>query len=181
MVVQRLLSVVLFLMISTVPAAAYDVPVTLRGSPESMLRQSAVAEEAGYALAATSREVRALVEEGVFVPLEGNADYQINRGVSAPVARPELRLFVERLAAQYRSATGERLVVTSLTRPQSRQPRNAHRLSVHPAGIAVDLRISRRQASRAWLESTLLALEREGVLDVTRERRPPHYHVALVS
>src|SRR5690606_36838566 len=97
MVVQRLLSVVLFLMISTVPAA-YDVPITLRGSPESMLRQSAVAEEAGYALAATSREVRALVEEGVFVPLEGNADYQINRGVSAPVARPELRLFVERLA-----------------------------------------------------------------------------------
>jgi LysM repeat protein len=30
-----------------------------------------------------------------------------------------------------------------------------------------------------WLEKTLLSLEKQGVLDVTRERRPPHYHVAL--
>ena len=33
--------------------------------------------------------------------------------------------------------------------------------------------------ARAWLESALLQLENRGVLDVTRERNPPHYHVAV--
>src|SRR5690606_8979905 len=50
---------------------------------------------------------------------------------------------------------------------------------VHPAGMAVDLRISSSAACRSWLESTLLSLERQEVLDVTRERHPPHYHIAL--
>jgi LysM repeat protein len=100
-------------------------------------------------------------------------------GVSHPVARPAVRVFVERLAAQYRAACGEKLVVTSLTRPVLEQPRNASDLSVHPAGMAVDLRVSRDRGCVRWLEKTLLSLEKQGVLDVTRERRPPHYHVAL--
>lgn len=32
---------------------------------------------------------------------------------------------------------------------------------------------------RNWLESTLLYLEEAGVLEATRERRPPHFHVAV--
>src|SRR5690606_41529434 len=39
----------------------------------------------------------------------------------------------------------------------------------------------RAASCRKWLESTLLSLERRRVLEVTRERRPPHYHVALFS
>ncbi len=39
--------------------------------------------------------------------------------------------------------------------------------------------MSKRAACRSWLENTLLALERQGLLDVTRERWPPHYHAAL--
>ena len=35
------------------------------------------------------------------------------------------------------------------------------------------------RACRDWLEETLLSLERRGVLDATREYRPPHYHIAL--
>ncbi|HYW06042.1 MAG TPA: hypothetical protein VE913_03745, partial [Longimicrobium sp.] len=58
-------------------------------------------------------------------------------------------------------------------------PGNAHTLSVHPAGMAVDFRVSRNAECRTWLEGTLLGLERAGVLDVTRERMPPHYHVAV--
>jgi len=45
--------------------------------------------------------------------------------------------------------------------------------------MAVDLRVPAASADRAWLEETLLSLEDAGVLDVTRERRPPHYHVAV--
>jgi len=69
--------------------------------------------------------------------------------------------------------------VTSLTRPMSSQPRNASPLSVHPAGMAVDLRVPADDSARAWLEHVLLKLENAGVLDVTREHHPPHLHVAL--
>ena len=66
-------------------------------------------------------------------------------------------------------------------RPQNRQPANAASNSVHPAGMAVDLRIPDRGRCRSWLEQTLLSLEGSGVLDVTRERWPPHYHVAVFT
>lgn len=161
------------------PSRALEVNVSLRGSPNSMVRQNEVAHELGYVFVRSSAEIDALVEEGLLVPVEGNEDYVVNGGVSYAYARPEVRLFIERLAAQYHEGTGERLVVTSLTRPLTEQPDNAHDLSVHPAGIAMDLRISSRRASRAWLESVLLKLERGRLLDITRERWPPHYHVAL--
>jgi hypothetical protein len=164
--------------LAAAPARA-DVPVTLRGSPGSMARQHAVARDAGLTFAETPAQIRALTEAGALVRLEGNADYGLHPGVAMPVARPEMRTFVERLAAGYRAATGEQLIVTSLTRPATRQPGNAHALSVHPTGIALDLRVSQRPESRKWLEEALLEMERQGLLDVTRERRPPHYHVAL--
>ena len=176
---RRLITVATFLVCLAAPAAQAAVPVTLKGSPESMVRQSEVAKRAGYPLVETYRELRERVAAGELVPLTGNADYTFREGMRSGVARPEMRLFIERLAAQYHAATGERLVVTSLTRPKSRQPSNSHALSVHPAGIAVDLRVSARQASRQWLESALLGLERQRLLDVTRERWPPHYHIAL--
>jgi hypothetical protein len=71
------------------------------------------------------------------------------------------------------------MVVTSLTRPLASQPGNAHELSVHPAGMAVDLRVPADANSRRWLEQTLLALETARVLDVTREHHPSHFHVAV--
>jgi hypothetical protein len=45
--------------------------------------------------------------------------------------------------------------------------------------MAVDLRVPAVAAHRAWLERTLISLEGLGVLDATRERHPPHYHVAV--
>jgi LysM repeat protein len=151
---------------------------TLRGSPRAMQKQNRVAVEHDYTFLQTSAQVRRFVDMGLLVHLPGNADYALAR-VSHPYARPAVKLFVERLASQYRAACGEKLVVTSLTRPVREQPRNASHLSVHPAGMAVDLRISGRSACRSWLERTLMALERQGVLDAIRENRPPHYHVAL--
>ncbi|MGH7447410.1 MAG: DUF5715 family protein [Longimicrobiales bacterium] len=151
---------------------------TLRGSTATMQRQNRVAQQHDFTFMKTSAQVRSFVSSGYLVELRGSANYEL-AAVSHPYARPALRLFVERLSEQYRSACGEKLVVTSLTRPVRQQPRNASDLSVHPAGMAVDLRISRRSSCVRWLEKTLLSLERQGVLDVTRERRPPHYHIAL--
>lgn len=151
---------------------------SLRGSRSSMQSQNRIARDHDYSFMRTSSQVNRFVDLGLLVRLSGNTDYELAR-VSYPYARPAVKLFVERLAAQYHAACGERLVVTSLTRPEAKQPRNASDLSVHPAGMAVDLRISQRAACRKWLESTLLSLEKQGVLDATRERYPPHYHIAV--
>ena len=101
--------------------------------------------------------------------------------VSYPYAVEETRLFIDRLSQQYHEACGEKLTVTSLLRPVDNQPANAVALSVHPTGMAVDLRIPAKGKCRSWLEKTLLSLEKERVLDVTRERRPAHYHVAVYA
>jgi hypothetical protein len=151
---------------------------SLRGSPASVERQYRVAHDHGFTFLRTSSQVRQFVASGYLVHLPGNQDYTL-ANVSHPYARPEVKLFVERLSAQYRAACGERLVVTSLTRPLNGQPANASSRSVHPAGMAVDLRVSQQPACRIWLESALLNLERQGVVSATRERRPPHYHVAV--
>jgi len=45
--------------------------------------------------------------------------------------------------------------------------------------MAVDLRRSNKRSCRYWLENVLTHLEAEGVLEATRERRPPHYHIAV--
>ena len=151
---------------------------SLRGSSASMLRQHDIALDEELTFYRTPQAVLAEVEAGTLTPLTGNDDYRV-ANVSFAYAVPEVRMFVERLASQYRNACGEPLVVTSLTRPKIRQPRNAHALSVHPAGMAVDLRVSKRPSCRRWIEGTLLSLEQKELLDVTRERTPPHYHIAV--
>lgn len=159
-------------------APAHAVEPTLRGSPSSMVRQHEVAKASDYSFLRDAAEVKRLAEAGYLQRVKPTDDFRL-ANVSHPYARPEVATFIERLSAQYRDACNERLVVTSLTRPVGNQPSNAHKLSVHPAGMAVDLRISRDADCRAWLEGTLLALESRGVLDVTRERNPPHYHIAV--
>jgi hypothetical protein len=152
---------------------------SLRGSPASMREQNQVAQEHGLKFYRTGEEIHAAVERGDLVPLEGNADYAVAAFVSFPFAHPAAVLFVERLSKQYREACGQQLVVTSAVRPSNGQPRNAHALSVHPAGMALDLRISDRAECRAWLEGAMMNMERAGLLNGIRERNPPHYHVAL--
>ena len=151
---------------------------SLRGSRTSMRKQNSVAQNQDYTFLETSADVWDFVEKGLLVPLNGNSNYKVE-DASYPYARPAVKLFVERLAQQYRPECGEKLVVTSLTRPLSRQPANASDLSVHPAGMAVDLRRSKKASCRRWLERTLASLEGKGVLEATRERTPPHYHVAI--
>ncbi len=161
---------------SCLPAATEG--QSLRGSTVSVERQNHVARQHDYSFLRTTSDVRRFVGLGLLVPVEGSAHYEL-AAVSQPFARPAVRLFIERLSQQYMAACGEKLVVTSLTRPTTRQPRNASDQSVHPAGMAVDLRISNRSACRRWLEDTLLSLEKAGVLEATRERRPAHYHIAI--
>ena len=162
--------------VAAAPAAAQS----LYGSHESLVRQNLVAQQHDYAYLRTTQDVVQAVDGGVLVAVRGNDDFQLASGeVSFPYARPEVKTFLEQLSSAYRAACGEPLVVTSLVRPITRQPWNASPISVHPTGMAVDLRRSDRRGCRQWLESTLLALESEGMIEAIRERWPPHYHVAV--
>jgi hypothetical protein len=152
----------------------------LKGSPASMVHQHAIAVEEDYSFLRTPADVRRLVDAGLLLPVKPTADYTLSN-VSYPYTRPEVLSFVEHFAASYHAATGDRLVVTSLTRPLSTQPRNAHVLSVHPAGMAVDLRVPASVEDRTFLEHALLSMEKAGMLDVTRELHPSHFHVAVFA
>jgi hypothetical protein len=163
-------------LLSMAPASAQS----LAGSHESMLRQNLVAQQHDYAYLRTTQEVTQALDAGVLIPVDGNEDLELaGEEVSFPYARREVKTFLEQLGHAYHAACGEPLVVTSLVRPISRQPWNASPISVHPTGMAVDMRRSDRLTCRHWLETTLLALEGEGMIEATRERWPPHYHVAV--
>lgn len=151
---------------------------SLQGSRASVDRMYRHAVDHGIYFYKTGDGIRTAAREGRFVRLTGNADYALS-GVSYPYVRPATHTFVERLAAQYRATCGERLVVTSGARPRSMRLLNGVDRSVHPTGIAVDLRRSRNARCASWLRRTLLELEAAGVLEATEERSPPHFHVAV--
>jgi len=151
---------------------------SLRGSSASLDRQNREARRHDFTYIDTANRVRYFADQGWLVRVRPDRNFTLH-AVSFPYARPEVELFIRRLASQYRAACGEQLVVTSLTRPTTRQPRNASSRSVHPTGMAIDLRYSRNRNCRTWLERVLLSLEKGGLLEATRERYPPHYHVAI--
>jgi hypothetical protein len=154
-------------------------PTSLRGSPAAMEQQHRVAVEHDLTFFRTVEEIRAAVSRGDLVEMPGSEFYTVADFVDLPYLHPAARLFVTRTAAMYHEACGEQLVVTSGVRATTRQPPNAHALSVHPTGIAVDLRVSQQAACREWLEAKMLRLEDAGVVNGIREFRPPHYHIAV--
>lgn len=167
----------------TTTAVALATPAlaqSLKGSPASMTRQNQEAVRYGYSFLENGQAVSQFVDRGHLVRVSPNR-YMDLHDVSYPYARPGVKVFLDRLSTQYTAACGEKLTITSLTRPLNRQPANASAASVHPTGMAADLRIPQKSSCRSWLERTLLSLEGTGVIDVTRERNPPHYHVAVFT
>jgi hypothetical protein len=151
---------------------------TLRGSRASVDRVYFHAVNNGIRFYETSAQINDGVRTGRLVSLPGNANYRLH-AVSYPYALPEARTFIERLAGQYRSACGEQLVVTSATRPRSMRLANSVARTVHPTGMAIDLRRPANQRCLSWLRSTLTQLDAAGVIEATEERSPPHFHVAV--
>lgn len=156
------------------PAAAQS----LRGSPASIDRMYRHARSADLDFYRTGTSVRGAARHGALVRMSGNDDYRL-AGVSHPYVLPSTRTFVQRLGAQYRKQCGEKLVVTSGIRPTTLRLANSTDRSVHPTGMAVDLRRPRGGRCLAWMRETLLSLEARGLVEATEERRPPHFHVAV--
>lgn len=151
---------------------------SLHGSQASVDLMYRRAVRGGLDFYETTSEVRRAVVRGELVRLNGNAHYIVSN-IRMPYVRPETKAFVTDLAADYHRACGTPMVITSATRPMSRKLANSSSLSVHPTGMAVDLR---RPSGRCltWLRRTLLAAERRGAIEATEERHPPHFHLAVL-
>jgi LysM repeat protein len=151
---------------------------SLRGSQASIDRMYEHAKAEKLPFYETSGDVRSAVASGRLVSLDASGNIQLH-SVAFPYVRPSTRMFVDRLSAQYVSVCREPLVVTSGVRPATRQPRNSVSLSVHPTGMAVDVRRPRNAKCLRWLRSTLAELEGQNVLEATEEHWPAHFHVAV--
>src|SRR6187551_1450617 len=156
------------LLTAATPASAQS----LRGSESSVSLMYRSAVRGGLDFYETSSQVKRAILRGELVAMRGSGNYVVSN-VRTPYVRPETKSFVANLAADYRRACGQPMVVTSATRPMSRKLVNSSSQSVHPTGIAVDLR---RPSGRCltWLRRTLLVAERRGKVEATEERRPPH-------
>ena len=150
---------------------------SLRGSRASVSRMHRYATSNSLPFHRNASAVSAAAAAGRLVRLRPSSDLGI-ASISHPYVRPTTDVFIRRLASQYRDACGQKLVVTGATRPLSVRLANASPRSVHPTGIAIDLR---RPTGKClvWLRSTLLSLEKRGVIEATEERRPPHFHVVV--
>jgi len=162
------------LLTAATPASAQS----LRGSESSVSLMYRSAVRGGLDFYETSSQVKRAILRGELVAMRGSGNYVVSN-VRTPYVRPQTKSFVANLAADYRRACGQPMVVTSATRPMSRKLVNSSSQSVHPTGPAVDLR---RPSGRCltWLRRTLLVAERRGKVEATEERRPPHFHIAVL-
>jgi uncharacterized protein DUF5715 len=156
------------------PSAAQS----LRGSHASVSLVYRRAVRGGLNFYETTSDVKRAVLRGELVRLNGNSHYRL-ANIGMPYVRPETKAFVLDLAADYHRACGAPLVITSATRPISRRLANSSELTVHPTGMAIDLRKPAGRC-RVWLRRRLLAAERRGAIEATEERHPPHFHVAVL-
>jgi hypothetical protein len=167
----------LFALLLVIAPARRSAAQSLRGSGASVARMYEQAVHDSLTFYETSSAVRWAATRGELVQLRSDRGYEIHR-VAFPFVRPATVTFVERLADDYDQVCREPLVVTSGVRPETRQPANSSQRSVHPTGMAVDLR--RPQGfCLTWLRRTLLDLEGQGVIEATEEHHPAHFHVAV--
>jgi hypothetical protein len=161
------------------PAGAPAAPLTLRGSTVAVEQAYVVARTQGVPFTASRREALREAEEGTFVRLAPSRDVRL-KGVAMPYVRPATESFVASFGARYRRACGEPLTVTSALRPTSVRLANSVEKSVHPTGMAVDLRVP-RNGCRGWMRAQLLTMEADGLVQATEERHPAHFHVVVLG
>jgi LysM repeat protein len=156
-------------------------PEALHGSKASVEKMYEFAESHHYPFYLTPTNVDTAIAQGKLVALTGDSTYELTRGVGFSYATREVKRFVELLAPQYLYACGAPLTVTSAARPLSNQPHNANPHSVHPTGIAVDIRRPPPGPCLTWVRGALAQLEAKGIVEATEEHHPIHLHVAVLQ
>jgi hypothetical protein len=172
-------------LVSLVPDAgaqrANKEPESLRGSKASVEKMYDFAQRYHYPFYLTPVTLDTAIAQGKLVALTGDSTYELTRGVGFSYATREAKQFITLFAPQYLAACGAPLTVTSAARPLSRQPHNANPHSVHPTGIAVDIRRPPPGPCLTWVRGALAELEAKGLVEATEEHHPVHLHVAVLE
>ena len=155
-------------------------PEDLHGSKQSVEKMYDFATSHHMPFYLTPVNVDDAIAKGRLVALAGDSTYELTRGVGFAYSTREAKQFVLAFAPQYLAACGVPLTVTSAARPMSRQPHNANPHSVHPTGIAVDIRRPSPGPCLTWVRGALATLEEKGVVEATEEHHPVHLHVAVL-
>jgi hypothetical protein len=156
-------------------------PEALRGSKASVEKMYDFAVRYRYPFYLTPYTLDDAIARGKLVALTGDSTYELTRGVGFSYSTREAKEFVAQFAPQYLAACGVPLTVTSAARPMSRQPHNANPHSVHPTGIAVDIRRPYPGPCLTWVRNALAQLEAGGIVEATEEHHPVHLHVAVLQ
>lgn len=126
----------------------------------------------------SDEEYQARIGSGYFELLQG--PYLIVLA-KRPYVLPSTAKFVNQLAADYFVFGCGKLVVTSAGRLSTERPSNGSIYSVHPFGLAVDLRTRFIPTECAdWLRSYVSAKEASQEVDGTQEHHPEHLHVVVL-
>ena len=155
-------------------------PQDLHGSKQSVEKMYEFAISHRMPFYLTPVNVDDAIAKGRLVALAGDSTYELTRGVGFAYSTREAKQFVLAFAPQYLAACGVPLTVTSAARPMSNQPHNANPHSVHPTGIAVDIRRPSAGPCLTWVRGALATLEERGVVEATEEHHPVHLHVAVL-
>ncbi len=137
----------------------------------------------------TTSDRDAHIASGYLVRLEGQ-NISLKSGDVVPFVLPETRDFILHLAQDYGQAGCSALIITSALRVvDGDMPSNASSFSVHPRGMAADVRVTGiSEYCETWLNDYLLTKESQMVVDATREhwrmvrgrRVPnPHFHIVV--
>lgn len=159
-------------LVAAVTLAAPLAAQSLQGSKASVEKMYDFAESHHYDFHGTDGAIDGAVARGRLVALTGDSTYTTTSAVGWSYARPETKQFIEAFAPRYMAACGAALTVTSAARPLNHQPHNANPHSVHPTGMAFDIRRPPRGPCLTWLRSALLELEEEGLIEATEEHHP---------
>lgn len=168
---------------------------TLIASTRELLQENRLADACNLSNIKDKANLRWYIEQGYLVPMRDGDDepYEIDPYLAEAdpddpelylYVRPWTKQFIETTAARMWTEIGLRMRITSLVRPESYQAelrtfnRNAARDSTHPTGATVDISmVDYTWRQKNWLRKTLLALERDGLVEATEERGNACMHV----
>lgn len=147
------------------------------GEVSSSQQQLGYAQKQQLPFMATEAEYQTRISSGYFIRLESPF---MEVHARRPYALPSTVVFVAELAREYYDEGCGLLVVKDALRLTSERPSNGSLYSVHPAGMAVDIRTKYIPTECAdWLRTYISQKEAEGKVDGTQEWKPEHLHVVV--
>ncbi len=152
---------------------------SLKGSKFAIKQAYNEAKRHNFSFLESENRLQWFVRQNLLVELVSEVNYVVvPMKLGRPYVRPAVRIFTQQSSRNLFAECGERLFITSALRFTTRQPKNSVPNSVHPTGMALDIKAPSKKC-REGFEAELLYLETKGLIQATKERWPVHYHVVV--